>query len=347
MIKVLSKNQYTEWNEYVYNHNYGTIYHSSMWLNVINKSFGLEPLVIVKINDSIVGGMPFFHHKNLLFPSRLVSITNAHSCNPLVNNESDLSELIDYIQSYASDKAITQVEIKTTEDFRYRNKKLENPDTDFSTYILSLDKDYSSIQKSFHNSCIARPLKKAQNNNLKLIVGTRQEDVKIFYGFYEIMRKENGLLPQPLTFFINLWEELYRTNNCEIFHAEYEGKIISSVFNLLYKQTYTYEYGATDSNFLNLHPSHFLLDHSIKNALSKNFKYFDFGRTENSNIGLSDFKKRWGTRRINLNYFSIPNSNKISPIKNDYLKNVASAIIHLTPKPLYRVAGQIMYKMTV
>ena len=344
MIKVLEKDEYSEWNDFVFNHQYGSVYHSPHWLRIIEKSFHIKPVVVVKKNNSISAGIPFFHHKSLIAGSRLSSITSAQSCNPLVSNSSDLTELLNFSHSYATENGIKQIEIKTNENFEYVGQTLGVPESNFCSYTLSLELPYEEIEKLFHKSCIVRPLKKAYKNNLKLITGSSWEDVKIFYRFYETMRKENGLIPQPFMFFKNLWEELSPNNSCEIFHAEYNGKIISSVFNLMYRHTYTYEYGATDKRYTEMHPSHFLLDNSIKSAISKSFKVLDFGRTENSNAGLMDFKRRWGTQKVNLNYYYLPPNNK-SIWDSKSLRFVIGGIIRFTPKPLYRATGKFIYKI--
>lgn len=344
MIKILNKNEYAEWDDFVFNHKHGSIYHTSNWVRIIEKSFRAKPVLIVKKDNSISAGIPFFNHNSLITGSKLSSITSAQFCNPLVSNINELTELLNFTQSYAIKNKIKHIEIKTTDDFEYLDNTLGIPESDYCTYTLSLESPYEEIEKSFHKSCIVRPLKKAYKNNLRMIIGSSIEDVKIFYSFYEAMRKENGLIPQPFDFFKNLWDELSPRDSCEIFHAENNGKIISSVFNLMYKQTYIYEYGATDSAYSDLHPSHFLLDNSIKSAISKNYKVFDFGRTENSNTGLMDFKRRWGTSMVKLNYYHLPPNENISAFDNKIVKNFISRIIYYTPTPIYRAAGKFIYQ---
>ena len=345
MIRVLGSEEYVEWDDFVFNHKYGTIYHTSDWLRIIQNSFRVSPVILVKKDTSISAGIPFFHHNSFLTGSKLSSITSAQSCNPLVSSNFDLTELLRFTQSYISNNRISKIEIKTNEEFEYVNQSLGVPESDFCTYTLNLDLPYEQVEKSFHKSCILRPLKKSYKNNLKLISGTSLEDVKIFYRLYETMRKDNGLLPQPYTFFKNLWETLYPNNACEIYHAEFNGKTISSVFNLMYKQTYTYEYGATDKKYTYLNPSHFLLDNSIKSAISKNFKVFDFGRTENSNTGLMDFKRRWGAKKVNLNYYYLPPNVKSAALDSKMIKAIIEKAIYYTPKPIYRVMGKLVYQI--
>lgn len=345
MIKILTTDELLEWDKFVFNHKYGTIYHTSDWFRIIEKSFHAKLFVFVKKEKSLVAGIPFFLHNSIVTGSKLSSITSAQYCNPLVSNKEDFNELLVFIKSYTADQRIKQIELKTNEDFEYVDNTLLTPESDFCTFTLSLEQSYDQLEKSFHKSCILRPLKKAYKNELKLIYGSSLEDVKIFYRFYETMRKDNGLLPQPFSFFKNVWDQLFDKRACEILHAEYNGKIISSVFNLMYKGTYTYEYGATDSKFINIHPSHFLLDNSIKIAISKNYKTFDFGRTENSNEGLMDFKRRWGSKKVNLNYFYLPPNEGKSLLDNKLFHILMEKTINITPKPIYREAGKLAYRI--
>jgi lipid II:glycine glycyltransferase (peptidoglycan interpeptide bridge formation enzyme) len=344
MIKILKNEEYNEWDEFVYNHKYGSIYHTTHWMNIIKKSFNASPVVFIKKNERIHAGLPFLFHSNFILGSKMISISSAQACNPLVSSKEDINSILSFIKEYAAKKKINQLEIKVDQEFEYPIENLYTGHDEFCTFILPLNKPYEEIIKSYHNSCIMRPLKKAIKNNLEIIIGSSFEDVKSFYNLYKRMRKENGLFPQPFNFFKTIWEELKPFDMCTIIHAMYDGKIISSVFNLMYKNTYSYEYGATDKAFIHLNPSHYLLDYSIKEASRLNFCFFDFGRTELTNTGLMDFKKRWGTQKLNLRYYYSGAESKYFKDKKG-IKDLIPKIIHLLPEPIYTAAGNLVYRI--
>lgn len=344
MIKILSEEKFNEWDDFVFNHRYGTIYHTSRWFDVIKNTYKLQPVVVVDYQNGIKCGIPFFLHNSLLMGKSLNSITSAQTCNPLVNDSAQLESLIGFILNFIKKENIDFAELKTTEDFDFKSPRLINKRSEFSTYILSLDQSYDQIKLNYHKSCIQRPLKKANNYDLKLLRRSDLNDIKIFYTFYETMRKEHGRFPQPFSFYSNLWHFLSPNNLCEVFHASYKGQIISSVINLKYKDKYTYEYGSTNKLFTKYHPSHFLIDYSIKTAVSEGFKTFDFGRTENSNFGLIDFKRRWGGKRLEFRYYYLPPVLQKSVFFDKKIENISHILISHIPKFVYHHLGQFIYK---
>ena len=63
------------------------------------------------------------------------------------------------------------------------------------------------------------------------------------------------------------------------------------------------EFVAVDPAFQNISPNHFLFWEAIKSACEEGYRIFDFGRTSPRNVGLMDFKRRWGTQVTDLPQF--------------------------------------------
>lgn len=105
MIGFLPHNRYNEWDEFVENHKYGTIYHSTSWMNILRKNFNVQEMILCEYsNDSIICGMPFLLHNNILRGKRLISITSAQACNPLVNSQDQLNRLKIFLTKYIKKK---------------------------------------------------------------------------------------------------------------------------------------------------------------------------------------------------------------------------------------------------
>ena len=67
MIKILSEEKFNEWDDFVFNHRYGTIYHTSHWFSIIKNTYHLQPVVIVEYQNGIKCGIPFFLHSHAIF----------------------------------------------------------------------------------------------------------------------------------------------------------------------------------------------------------------------------------------------------------------------------------------
>jgi hypothetical protein len=256
----------------------------------------------------------------------------------------ELSELILFIKHYIKKNKISYCEIRTTDSFQFPIPEADRIVNDFFSYTINLNNDYDAIAKGFHKSCIIRPLKKAMMQKIDIIDGKDSKSLKAFYHNYELMRKEHGLLPQPFNFFQNLQNYLAPFNFIDCKHAIYNGSIISSVINLKYKDRYTYEYGATNKNFISLHPSHLLINYSIKNAIDLGFKIFDFGRTDSSNKGLENFKQRWGGKKECFNYYYFYSDSFLLEDRESLIRSLAPKIITHLPFRIYNSLGQYIYK---
>ncbi len=347
MIGFLPNNRYNEWDEFVEKHRFGTIYHSTAWMKILKRTFNVREMILCEYtNDSILSGIPFLLHNNVLRGKRLLSVTSAQACNPLVNSQEQLTALINFLTSFVKKEKLKFVQLRTDEFFDFQIDGYNSINSDFFTYILDLSVPYEEIKNKYHRSCILKPLNKLDPDQFKLVRSSEEKLLRKFYTNYEMMRKEHGLLPQPFEFFKGMVENLSAENRVDIFHLIYNDKVISSVINLKYKNKYTYEYGATNKEFINLHPSHFLIDYSIKTAINSGYKQFDFGRTDTANAGLENFKRRWGGRKSIFKYYHIlaeQKADQASSLDTKVYQFINSVITH-TPKKIYHILGPIIYK---
>ena len=159
------------------------------------------------------------------------------------------------------------------------------------------------------------------------------------------MRRAHGLLPQPYSFFLTMWEIMSEEDHIDILHARYDGKVISSLLLLKYKDTVTYEYGATICRMFHLRPSHFLLWEAIKRLRLQGYTKLDLGRTVNRNKGLADFKSRWGAKRQALRYYYIPDIDGFASTRHKSLTNeIMYRASRRLPSSLCHLTGALLYK---
>ena len=340
----------TKWDAFVFNHPLGTIYHTSKWKRIIENVYGHRFIYLVLENDAgnIIAGLPLVLVKSKLIGVRLSSVPCAQSCNPLITSEIHLNIFLDYIRKVMREEQCKYYELKTSEDFKIRNPGLGEPLVKYSTYILDIKRTLETIKMSFHKGQTLRAINKSYRSGLELVVGSSTNDVRIFYNLYLRMRKTNGLLPQPLSFFASMWETLFNEGWIEILLAKHSGEIISSILLLKYKDTVIYEYGASKREMLRLHPSHFLLWEAIQRSKIQGYDKFDFGRVEKDNYGLSSFKEKWGTRHEVLPYYFMPERSGFAMMRSSSLANkIMCYSIKTLPAWVCRLMGSLLYKNLV
>ena len=334
------------WDRFVIESDLGSIYHLSTWREVISKTFGAEPFYFVlrDENDSIRAGLPFFFVKSRLTGKRLVSLPMASFCDPLIDNTSALDELLNVMLQKSTEFNTSYIEIKMLNEFKFLNERNFKCHMDYQTHILALDTDLSVIEKSFHTN-VKRCLKKAKGNNVIVREAANNEDVKLFFKLHVLTRKKHGLLPQPFSFFKNMWEILCPKALCSLLLASYQDRIIAGAFFLKFKDTFYYEYGAWDDKFYKLYPTHILLWEGIKIAHKEEFKFFDFGRSSVENEGLNTFKEKWGGHAKHLYYYYYPDIGGVALAKASENKySLIKLVNRHMPSPIMKIVGGYLSK---
>ena len=107
-------------------------------------------------------------------------------------------------------------------------------------------------------------------------------------------RKRLGLPPQYFSFFLNLWRLLNPGGFLNLLCAEMNGSTIGFLLYLKFKKTIYAEYLASDYDRFALGVNQALFWTAIKQGVSKDYEFFDFGKSSKKNIGLLNFKRHWG-----------------------------------------------------
>jgi hypothetical protein len=349
-IDLLDRSRYPDWDFFIAAASQGSIYHSSQWLSLLEKTYGYKQVILTAKNDhgEIIGGVAGSIVDSALLGKRFSSMPCAQQCPPLFENLETTAPFLESIERYLKIWDVKYFEVRMTRPvFPEETQKIKNPNLDFCTYVLDLQQPFEELKKNFHNDCIRRAVSRATKSGLKIIEGKTDRDIEVFYQLYAGMRKENGLLPQPIAFFRNLWDIFRRSNSIELMHAVYEGTVYSSLLLLKSKKTVVYEYGATKPGKKKFHPSPFLIWHAIEKACTEGFLSFDFGRCSIDDVGLNNFKARWGAVRKQLYYYSIPEQSRKSSHVVKNLKIVMNFIVKYTPQPLLNKCSNLIYKQFI
>ena len=349
-LKILSySDNQTRWDEFVSTHEDGSIYHISLWQELLRETFGCESfyLAIEDGNHKIVAGMPVTLVQSKITGRRLESLPCAQYCNPLISDKEQCAAFILFMENYIKEHRIKYAELRLSDEFFQVNQPSDQSVQDHCVHLLNLERTLDDIRRSFHKS-VRRGIDKAHKDGLDLVVGATINDVRQLYRLYLQMRKDHGLIPFPYKFFANMWTLLAARGYIEVLHAAYQGGIISSMLLLKYNDTVIYEYGASISAMMRYRPSHFLLWEAIKRAHAQGYRKFDFGRTHKKNEGLFGFKEKWGAEQHDLHYVYYPSSFGVPSLREKKLaKKIMYYTVRCLPKSLCQVMGHIIYKRII
>ena len=105
-----------------------------------------------------------------------------------------------------------------------------------------------------------------------------------------------------------------------------------------------YKYGVSDAKFHALGGMHLLFWKAIQDARSRGCTVLDFGRTEQTNHGLTTFKDRWGTARTEMTYWRYAPSHMSRSSLRRYAVDGFRHVLGHAPEVCRIAAGRFLYR---
>lgn len=150
------------------------------------------------------------------------------------------------------------------------------------------------ISEEFDKSAL-RNVRRAEREGLTVRAIHGSEEIAIYYEMYGLAMKRLGALrPHTRRLYEAVYEHLIRQNLGTILFAEHQQKIVAGIL-LLFDRGTVYFFGSAfhpDAN--SLRPNDFLMGQAIQLAQEKGCAAFDFMTTSASQIGLVQYKEKWG-----------------------------------------------------
>jgi len=341
-IKVIGSEDDAKWDDFVSSHPDGSIYHHSAWRRVLQTTYGYQPLYLAlaqTTSGEFRGVYPFMLVKSRFTGDRLVSLPFTSFCPPLLP-QSALADVVRF--NLKRNPEVQYLELKSRDAFPEVPDFLVQRCTHV-THTLDLSAGETGLYQSFHATSIRQRIRKAEKNGFKLRLAKGVEDLKHFYRLHIDIRKKHGLPPHPFKFFCNMWNELAPRNLLFVPLLEYQGKVVAGAFTLKFKDTFTYEYSATDQEYNHLSANQMLIWQVIRIGCSEGAIYFDFGRSSLDNQSLIEFKERWGAKRYALSYYYYPEMNKVG-VEGSLGRRILNRANRLMPNALLQIEGELFYR---
>jgi lipid II:glycine glycyltransferase (peptidoglycan interpeptide bridge formation enzyme) len=240
---------------------------------------------------------------------------------PLVEERIDLGNLLDDIINKLEHIPGSYFELRCLKNSDLVDDERLTIHNYYKTHILALEGSFENISQRFHKDCIVRSVKKAIRCGVVIKQGRSEKDLEIFYALHALTRKRQGFPIQPYEYFKNMQEIMAPLGFFELLLARYNKRVVAGLVLYKFKETVSFEHGASIPEFHSVRPNHLLLWKAIEMAFSQGYRYFDFGKTPPENKGLLDFKRRWGARMYDVPYFYYPRVRGMMSLKQSSIKH--------------------------
>jgi hypothetical protein len=348
-VKIIDPVKDTRWDTFVSGHKYSTVYHHSVWKELLQKTFNHMTALYFILEDNenkIVGGVPIFFVKSWLTGNRFVSLPFASTCIPLCSNLNDFEILVRAISEKLKAYNCSYFEMRMRNDSQFLNSSMFKRICNSKSHVLPLDKDLDTLRKSFHKTSILQRINRALRDGLVARLAVSENDMKSFYKLLTLQRvKKFGLLPHPYRLFRNMWELLYQRNMLDLYIIEYHGKMIAGMLVLKYHDTAISEHAAADTQYLKHGTYQLLWWKAIESSNQQGFRFFDMGKSGIDDIGLIEFKRRWKPKEYEVYHLYLPEARGVYSESHTSMKReLLSFVLRHSPLPLTTLAGSFVYK---
>lgn len=150
-----------------------------------------------------------------------------------------------------------------------------------STFILSLNKPYEEI-KSGYSTNRNRDLKKSQKYHQLIRISSDVEPlISIFRNFTS--KKIKGIKEYQYALINSSLTSLLEIGIGELYHVEFQGKIVSAVYITKFNNKIVFLFGAHSEKAFEMGSSTLVLDHILRKYSGQNY-VFDFEGSDDPNL---------------------------------------------------------------
>lgn len=316
-----------------------SFFHSSAWAWVLKESYGFRPRYLASVgNGSFEALMPLMEVGTSLIGKKGVGLPFTDECRPLLNNGTDSQELAEKLIFLGRSFAWRRVEWRGGLGIL----KGAVPSLSYLGHTLGLEMGENGLFRSFRDST-KRNVAKALKQGLDARIETSPESMRIFYGLQCLTRKRHGLPPQPLRFFMKLWEHAVKAGKGFLVLAYHKGLAVSGAVFLHQGARGVFKYGASSRAAESLRANNLVMWEGIRECIRRGCKELSLGRTQPGHSGLLQFKRGWGGLEEPINYYRYHLRRgefaREKPMENGWY----TAVLSRFPVPLLRLLGGLLY----
>lgn len=323
-----------EWDNFVESHPNGTLFHTSRWLETIEKTQGVRKLQYgIYHHNELVGVFPLFIKKYWLL--KVAASPFLLEDTPYMGPVIDPLYFDEAMQVF--DMTVRKLKI------HYTRMMLRNfyPCDDLNrlgyevickhTHILALSLSVDELWKGMEGRC-RTAIRKAKKSGIKIKHAEKRSWIEQYYSMYEkLYKRQNKNLPNTKEFFYLLWDSFF-PNNLTILIAEYEGQSIAGAIIVKHKDTAYYLDGVSIKDFNRLAPNSLLQWEAIKHAKNEGYKAYDFVGSDLP--WLAKFKKSFGGTLVTYLCLERASNNWVRYLRSMYptFKNLLRRIRNQIPE---------------
>lgn len=299
------------WDAYVLANPRATFFHRAPWRRVIERGFGHRPVFLyAERAGQVVGVLPLYHVRSLLFGSALVSTAYGVYGGPVADSDEVLAQFYDRAAALAKELGVDHVEFRASGPDRAGWKRKEGL---YATFRREIGPDNDK-------NLLAIPRKQRAVVRQSLETGLEPrvvEDVEVNYDLYAVNVRNHGTPVFPRGYFRALKKEFGA--DCEVLNVYKGDEPVAGCLTFYHRDEIMPYYAGGTPRAREFKAHDFMYWDLIRRGAERGCRIFDFGRSK-VGTGPYSFKRNWGFEEVRLPYEyklvrarSLPQNNPLNP----------------------------------
>jgi FemAB-related protein (PEP-CTERM system-associated) len=322
-IKLLDDGMEPAWDAYVLTQPKATFFHRAPWRRVIERGFGHRAIFLyAERGGRIVGILPLYHVRSMLFGSALVSTAYGVYGGPVADSDGVLVLFYDRAVALAKELGVGHVEFRSSALDRQGWKKKEGL---YATFRREIGPDNDKNLQA-----IPRKQRAVVRQSLETGLEPRTaEDVDLNYDLYALNVRNHGTPVFSRKYFRALKHEFGAA--CEVLNIYKGNEAVAGCLTFYHRDEILPYYAGGTPRAREFKAHDFMYWDLIRRGAERGCRVFDFGRSK-VGTGPFSFKKNWGFAP--------------TPLVYDFYLNKAREVPDVNPlNPKYRMFVSLWQKL--
>jgi lipid II:glycine glycyltransferase (peptidoglycan interpeptide bridge formation enzyme) len=294
------------YEEYLLSKEISLFYYSSKYKNFVKRLLGCEEEYLLAVErDKIMGILPLMYIQVSSF--RVYNSLPYYGSNGgiIADNEEAYSKLLKTYNEIARDKTTLSSTVITNPFNEQDSSGFVHNYIDHRigqiTSLSSERDDWKELQRCIDSSA-GRNVKKALRENISVEVDHCQ------LNRLRKMHQENiqamGGIPKSDEFFTLIPQHFSPNKDFDLYVAKKDGVIIAGLLIFYFNQTVEYFTPAIDDEYRSYQPLSLIIMTAMTEAAKRGFRWWNWGGTWESQVGVYRFKRKWGAQERKYFYYT-------------------------------------------
>jgi Acetyltransferase (GNAT) domain len=303
-IEILRPKFFEAYNQFLLAQESSLFYYSLKYRDFLKDLLGCEEKYLVALDGELIHGiLPLMYIEQ--GGGRIYNSLPYYGSNGgiLTNNEKAYQELVRTYNAIASEQATIASTIINNPFVQEKAEDLVHNYKDYRiaqfTPLLQTDATREFLMSRIDSSA-RRNVKKAVAEGVSVEIDCDQ--MGCLKQFHEKSFLATGRVPKGEAFFAAVPLHFTAGKDYEIYVAKREGVVIAALLLFYFNQTVEYFTPAVEESYRPVQPLPLVLITAMADAAKRGFKWWNWGGTWKSQIGVYRFKKKWAAQERDYLY---------------------------------------------